>query len=460
MKYSFALVGLILASPVFAASDLLPAPPVIEVVTEETSSTPPRASFEYTPVAPTADAQQDTFVSPSEFNISRTLILPDSRLYGLKQTIRRAVLALTWRQKNRNEKKLIYANRMLVEAWELAKQGKDLQPYGKARNAILKTLEDSVTLVPDELPKDRLIRRALRVQIIMDDIAARLPSDLKDSLNSLSWMQKSVSSVSVEEIVAATDAQSGSVFKHFKTIELLHELNRGDAQDALLAKLKVVLETSPIQTREQFDDYVLGLPGNSIRHFMIVDALRSTQEFAPDFVTQLDIIKGKLAVKVVNIYDALPPPENSLLREQFVQPLLDGVYPAARAGVQLSGYVKEDPLKQNTDTAVKLILKAVEEGNLQHMIGFEVSDPDIVDLALIDRLGRRRELERAIDVMAERIGKEGYGFSGRFADPSLLDGVQVLKHLRARYPSLAGSFTRAIEVQEAKKSEFETAFSN
>lgn len=466
MKYILLIVGALFvsASTVNAAQELLPAPPVVEVVTEQSTSTPPRASFEYTPVAPTADALQDTTVTPSEFNISRTLILPGSRLYGVKQTIRRAVLALTWRQKSRTEKKLIYANRMLVEAWELAKKGKDLQPYGKARNAILKTLDESFESVPLELPKGRFIRRALRVQIILDDIASHLPSDLKDSLNSLSQAQASVSSASIEEITAAVEVLSGSTFRHFRAIELLHELGRSDVQDALLVKLKIVLETSPIQTREQFDDYVLGLPGNPVRHFMIMDALRSTQEFAPDFVTQLDITKGKLAVKIVKIYDTLPGLENPLVREQFVIPLFDGSYAASRVGAQLSGYVSDNLLKQNTEAAMNIILKALEGNALSAALEPAIKDPDVVDLLLLERfgqlLGRTQELDRAASTMAVRIGKEGYGFSGRFADPALLDGVEVLKRLRARYPSLYGSFTRAIEVQEAKEAEFRAALTD
>lgn len=445
MKYSFALIGLILASPVFAAGDLLPAPPVIEVVTEQSTSTPPRASFEYKPVAPTADALQDTTVSQSEFNISRTLILPDSRLYGLKQTIRRTVLALTWRPKSRTEKKLIYANRMLVEAWELAKKG------GK-KDLILKTLQESNALLPSELPKDRLIRRALRAQIILDELEAELPA------------ASVVGSASVEEIVASVESFSGSVFKHFKTIELLHELNRGDAQDALLVKLKVVLETSPIQTREQFNDYVLGLPGNPVRHFMIMDALRSTQEFAPDFVTQLDITKGKLAVKIVDDNDALQKIlEQILPSKQYAAPLsFDGSYRALRAGTQLSEYMSDDRLKKQTETMSTIILKVLEENAMLKASESVIKDPDVIDLLLLERFGQlagqMQELDRALITMAERIGKEGYGFSGRFADPALLDGVEVLKRLRARYPSFAGSFNRAIEVQEAKKSEFDAAF--
>lgn len=445
MKYIPLFVAAIFlsVSTVNAAEELLPAPRVIDVIAEETTSTPTRAPFEYIPVAPTADALQDTTVAPSEFNISRTLILPDNRLYGVKQTIRRTVLALTWRQKSRTEKKLIYANRMLVEAWELSKKG------GK-KDIIIKTLQESNALVPSELPNDRLIRRALRAQIIFDELGAELPT------------ASVVGSASVEEIVTAVESLPGSVFKHFKAIELLHELNRGDVQDALLARLKVALETSPIQTREQFDDYVLGLSGNPIRHFMIMDALRSSQEFAPDFVTQLDITKGKLAVKIVSEYGALPPPENSLLREQFVLPLFEDDhivtrFQASRAGVQLEQYASGE-LKLKMQDAISIIRKAYDDHALASESPSVVGDPDIVDLVTYDRINFPIGVNISLIRMAERIGKEGYGFSGRFADPALLEGVEVLKRLRARYPSLVGSFNRVIEVQEAKKIEFEAAF--
>src|SRR3989344_4822520 len=272
-----------------------------------------------------------------------------------------------------------------------------------------------------------------------------------------------------ERLSKAADAQSGSEFKHFKNLEVLKDLRDRvpeEAREAIrraeengLRRLKEDIEGAPIQEREKFDDYVRGLPGDAVRHFEIIDDLRTKGELAPDFLIKLEAVKTKAAAKFQEQFERFADaPE---LQDKMMDRFREGEGVDLRAAEQLRGQVSPEMAEKirvaNDEGINRFREKFAEDPNALRAADFvrkALENPDAVDFAVLFADPNVPQSLRVLEDIKERLPEEGRAGIERAIEAHRTRFEEHIRELDD--PRVLGNIQEAIGQDEELKRRFES----
>ena len=488
---------------IISAEEAAPAPVPTEEEVEQPTETLPTELVEVIQESvavapPPEEINEDTAVTAQDLGAaSEPRVLPDSPFYIFKRwgrSVRRLVIR---NPVARAEEDLRVANQKLLEARRLAElrgeQAADKvgsmveeagRDYARIREAAMDIRSDDSERA--ERFKDLLADRTFKMQRMFDRIEERLPEEAlarirENKEQALERAGETLTGIDEPERLAerlskAADAQSGSEFKHFKNLEVLKDLRDRvpeEAREAIrraeengLRRLKEDIEGAPIQEREKFDDYVRGLPGDAVRHFEIIDDLRTKGELAPDFLIKLEAVKTKAAAKFQEQFERFADaPE---LQDKMMDRFREGEGVDLRAAEQLRGQVSPEMAEKirvaNDEGINRFREKFAEDPNALRAADFArkaLENPDAVDFAVLERIREnlapeqqdfvRQVEDEGASRAAVEFDRRGDEFAKRFADPNVPQSLRVLEDIKERLPEEGrAGIERAIEAHRTR----------
>lgn len=429
------------------------------------------------------EVAEDTEITAEDFGANEPRVLPDNPLYGLKELGRGIRRFFIRNPAARAEEDLRVANQKLLEASRLAElkgdeASDDVERIVDDAQEDLARVEEAADRVNETDPdraehfKDVLADRTFKMHRLFEQIEDRVPEEAilhirENKERALDHAAEVFSKTDDPEALGdrlneAAEGLRGSEFKHFKNLEIMKEFEDRipeeardairRAQDTMLGRLKEDIESSPIQDREKFGDYVRNLDGDSVRHFEIIDDLRTKTELAPEFLTKIDAIKAKAAEKFREEFDrfANQPELREEMFKKFRTGDLEGLRVAEQLTPQLPQEIRDRITTANNDGLRRFRERFADDPNAlrtSELAEKALGNPDAVDFAVLERLREsltpeQQEFVRSIEAEgADRVREEfstrGEEFGRQFADPNVPQSLEVLEKLRDRLPEEA-----------------------
>ncbi len=278
--------------------------------------------------------QISTFIlSKKESETEQIGILPDSKLYPLKEISRKVKMAFTFNPIKKVELQQKFANEKLIEAKKLYEKNQDpeqakklLEEYSKEAELISKRIGKIVKSPENQAGIDNLLDNLadhlLKRQKVVHDIQERLkdklsPEKYAKMTKQLDWTVGKLG-IRIEQLegnkellkerfVKIAERQKGSEFKNFKNLEILKDIEEKMSSEASEAikearetiKEKFIQDMSKVnaETRMDFQDYINKTKGNSIRHLEVIQEIAS-EEIPPEVRVEIEKAKEKAVEKI------------------------------------------------------------------------------------------------------------------------------------------------------------------
>ena len=254
----------------------------------------------------TADAKLDEEVKAENLDIKEPTILPDSRLYFLKEWGRGIQSFFAFGQLKKTELEQKFANERLIELKALVEKNGDPKILEKATEKYEKTMEkiaalaekikqkagenENVSKFLDKFTKQQLLQEKI-LQKLEDQVPPAVYQKIKEAREKhLERFAEVMTKLEnrIQELQKRLEEQtkeiSGSKFKDFKNLETLKELEEKvpeqakeaiqKAQENVLKRLQNVLDKMATSDQEIFQDYIEQLSGNKDRQVEILDNLK------------------------------------------------------------------------------------------------------------------------------------------------------------------------------------------
>ncbi|MDO8463586.1 MAG: DUF5667 domain-containing protein [bacterium] len=451
------------------------------------------------PEAVTSDAE----VSAADLGATDARVLQDSPLYASKRLWRGFRTAMTFNPVKKAERKFQYANQELADAQKLAEdRGGDAGAFADVERAMRQAQDGMREIAADaqqlrerkdrdpeavERFLDRVANTSFTQQKAMERIAEYAPEEFRAQiaerrdgiLEHVGGVMGGVDDPSLlrGRFERALENQRGGEFRNFKSVEVLKQLEQQvpeqareairAAQEHAVSRMAEQIEEDP----ERFGNYVEHLSGDAVRHFEILDDVRTTRDLPPAFLKQIDAMKAKAVEKFNTEFSGA----SEGAREHLLRRFEEGDTTAVRVAEQFKHFVPPEvraEIERREDTSIEKFKaqfagtttatgEAAEAvaGEAQQLMRKLRENPEPTDFILLQKLEEKltpeqrafvQGLEREGTAQFERQFREGgEQFLDRFVDTSAPQSLEVLEGLRARgVPGLG--IDRAIAVQRQR----------
>lgn len=281
---------------------------------------------------PAPDIQEiinaDINITPQDLGVSDQNVLPDSRLYPIKEGWREIKSFFTFGDVNKAERRLQYANEKLIETKKLAEKTDNAETIKEALDNYKDELAEVKDRVADikekaeqnsEVDKflENFVDGNLKQQRLMDKIENDAPAEVFEKLNevkneALNKFSEISSNVAEperlkEKFEKITGEQKGSDFKEFKNLEILKQI-----EDKLPEKAKEAIERVQEnmmdnfkEKMEKFSDgkigafkeYIKNIPGQELKQIEVFHEFENSK--MPEAVREIFAETKGLAMKKI-----------------------------------------------------------------------------------------------------------------------------------------------------------------
>lgn len=271
------------------------------------------------------DISLDENVEAIDLGIKDPGMLPDSRLYFLKNWGRDIRSFLTFDKVKKAELKSKYANEKLLELKKLSELNRDPEIIKKAiKNyegeigdieTISRKIKDKASDNPDV---DKFLNKFTEHQVLHHRVLQKLEDQVPEQAlerireareEHLVRFGEVMSHLTKEENIGEKlednlERVKGSKFKDFKNLEILKELEDKvpeKAKEAIrevgesrLIKLKEKVEGLSIEDQKKFEDYAQRIYGEKEKQLEILDDLKSELKERPEIIDKLDDARSRI----------------------------------------------------------------------------------------------------------------------------------------------------------------------
>jgi len=239
------------------------------------------------------ELEQDQEVSADDLEVSDPLLLPDSKLYFLKNWTRKIRELLSFGSAKKAETKLRIASEKLLELKKMTEKGKETEELSEAvenfENAIeeLKNKVEEIKETASENPDvskftDKFLQHQLLHQTILEKLEQQAPEEAFQKIKQArerhlerfgEVMEKLEEKNKLQERIENNlEQMKGSPFKYFQQLLLLEKFEE-KASSALkqvlkqvrerhLERLREKIETMPDEMQQKLQEYVEKIRGN------------------------------------------------------------------------------------------------------------------------------------------------------------------------------------------------------
>jgi hypothetical protein len=447
------------------------------------------------------DVDEDTLVSADDMEVGDPRILPNSRLYGLKNFWRRTRVMTTRSPVKKAELQLRYAGERFIEAQKLSQSvdGAELDDVAEVVTRTIERARSDMRAISERTEQlrdakqdraadverflDRVADRSMKQSKMLDRLEERAPDAVRVRIaeareQMAGHVADVVEQVDDAELVAdrfsrALDNQRGGTFKDFKNVEILKRIEAKApeavkvhfraAQERAVERLKDRVQDGGEGEFERFDRYVRDLSGDTVRHFEVLDDVRSKADLPADFVRKIDALKSKAIERFNGEFEA----QGTEGRDHLLNAFRDDDAGAIRTREQFRNFVPKEvreEIEKSEDVQFEKFRarfqddpNALETADLaQELAKRARENPDAVDFAAMERLKERlspeqqefvRQLEDdGAERFREQFDDDRDDFLERFNDPNAPQAGAVLEHLRDTLPPEArAGIQRAID---------------
>ncbi len=271
----------------------------------------------------------DETVEAEDLEVSKPRILPDSRIYFLKEWGRGIRSLFTFNKVKKTELESKFANERLIEIKAMVEKNKDPEAIKKAAIRYKETVEkvrartEKIKEKAQQSPEvekfmEKYTHQQILHQKILEKLEEKVPSEafekikearekhlesFKDVMLKLEEKDKIA-----ERLEETLEKQKGSKFKNFKNLELLKRIkekmpeevkeNITETEEKLLKQLKEKLESLPAEEQEKFKKYIGKISGDKEKQLEIVENLRAELKENPELKEKLMETREKILEKV------------------------------------------------------------------------------------------------------------------------------------------------------------------
>jgi len=258
-------------------------------------------------LAQTTEVKLDERVEPEDLELKEPKILPDSRLYFMKEWSRGIQSFFTFGRLKKTELEQKFANEKLMELKKLVEEGKvNPKVLEKATEKYEKSLEkikalaerikekagedENVSKFLDKFTKHQLLHQRILQKLeeqVPEEVFQKIKEAREKHLEKFGEIMTKLEDRTEklrERLEKQMENIEGSKFKNFKNLEILKELEEKipeqakeairQAQENALKKLQGDLEKMATTDQERFKEYIEKISGDKEKQLEILENLK------------------------------------------------------------------------------------------------------------------------------------------------------------------------------------------
>ncbi len=271
----------------------------------------------------------DETVEAEDLEVSKPRILPDSRIYFLKEWGRSIRSLFTFNKVKKAELESKFANEKLIEIKTMVEKDKKPEAVKKAITKYKKALDkvksrtEKIKEKAQQNPEvekfmEKYTHQQVLHQKILEKLEEKVPSETFEKIKEV--REKHLESFKnvmlkleekdkiAERLEKTLKEQKGSKFKNFKDLELLKKIKEKmpeevketitETEGKILKQLKEKLESLPAEEQEKFKKYVDKISGSKEKQLEIVENLRAELKENPVLKEKLLETREKILEKI------------------------------------------------------------------------------------------------------------------------------------------------------------------
>lgn len=328
-----------------------------------------------------ADAQAEELValdediSHEDLDVGDPTILPDSPFYVFKRFARGFQSFFTFDPIKKAELKIKFASEKIIEAKKLSDRGASdevlqsaLENYENEVAAVkteIESLKDSVETtriealvkktIDNQIKHHKLLGKFMREH---EDIAPEIEAKKAEVMRHFS---ESIASVVEPEVLRqkfeeAIQEQKGSVFRHFKNIEVLEEVKDFVPENARDAIQKAIEQSSKFfeeefsraeeEQRKIFNKYIDKIGGNEVRHLEVFDSITAFADIEEAAFEEMERAREKTRERIEKRMRSI---EDETRKKVFISHLEGGKMEDARIIKELENNLDPETIRAVLD---------------------------------------------------------------------------------------------------------------
>ncbi|MBI2462867.1 MAG: hypothetical protein HYV65_01375 [Candidatus Spechtbacteria bacterium] len=351
--------------------------------------------------------QLDENISAEDLGVTNPTILPNNRLYFLKNFRRGVQSFFTFNPVKRAELKLQFANEKIAEAQKLANQTADqtvlknaIENYTQETEQVKKEIEK----VSDKIQGSAVAEKILDAQIKHYKILSGLMREYSDIAPEIEQIKQDAAKNFAESASAIlspeelrqklpdiVERQKGSQFREFKNLEVLQALKDVVPEQAKPAIQHAIQEASknfekdfsqasePL--RDTFKVYMEKMGGNEVRHLEVLDTIKPLVESSLELNEKLDEARDKIHEQIEKRFENIKEKER---KRVFISHLEKGDLNKIRTLQELESNLSPEVLptvleiKQKSEQRIReKFEQAQSQADLQNFFKEVEQKPDV-----------------------------------------------------------------------------------